>query len=143
MFCEHCGAKIKEGAQFCQSCGKSTSETVNHVNTTDNTTDNTTEPLGKCDECKYSGPGELSRKTLSQVLAWLSVCFNPLITIGYYSWTHKHQCPNCESTSIHVKNKKGVFINQKETKTFTKIVVWVLLGLFVTGIIYTLVSLIK
>lgn len=25
MFCEHCGTKIEEGAEFCQSCGKKTS----------------------------------------------------------------------------------------------------------------------
>lgn len=139
MFCEYCGTKIKEGAQFCQSCGKSTSQITNHVTTTHSTV----EPLIKCDKCKYSGPGELSRKTLSQILAWLSICISPLITIGYYGYTHKYQCPNCESTSIHVKNKRGIFVNQKETKTFTKVIVWILVGLFVTGIIYTLISLIK
>lgn len=139
MFCEHCGTKTKEEAQFCQSCGKSTSEITSHTAITDNTL----ESHIKCDECKYSGPGELSRKTFSQVLAWLSVFISPLITIGYYGYTHKYQCPNCESTSVHVKNKKGKFVNQKETRTFTKVIVWVLVGLFVTGIIYNLISFIK
>ncbi len=138
MFCEHCGTKTKEGAEFCQSCGKSTSGIINHP-----TTNSNVEPIVKCDECNYTGQGELSRKTLSQILAWLSICISPLITIGYYGYTHKYQCPNCESTSLHIKNKRGTFVNQKATKTFTKVIVWVLVGLFLTGIIYTLISLIK
>jgi Zn finger protein HypA/HybF involved in hydrogenase expression len=139
MFCEHCGTKTKEGAQFCQSCGKSTSG----INSHPQLSEENSESLVKCDECKYTGPGELSRRTLSQILAWLSIFVSPLITLGYYEYTHKYQCPNCESTSLHVKNKKGVFVNQKRTKTVTKVIIWIFVGLFVTGIIYTIISSIK
>ena len=137
MYCRHCGEKQKEGAQFCQGCGESTSKVNSHTHISEEVP----ESLIKCDDCKYTGPGELSRRTLSQILAWLSFFVSPLITLGYYEYTHKYQCPKCESTSLHVKNKKGIFVNQKRTKTFTKVILWILLSLFVTGIIYTLISL--
>lgn len=139
MFCEHCGIKIKEGAQFCQSCGKSTSEKTDHTNQTEENSESTV----RCDDCKYTGAGELSRKTLSQVLAWLSIFVTPLITLGYYEYTYKYQCPNCGSTALHVKNKKGIFLNQKRTKTVTKVIIWIFVGIVVTGIIYTVISSIK
>ena len=31
MFCEHCGTKIEDGAQFCQSCGKKTGSSSSHI----------------------------------------------------------------------------------------------------------------
>ncbi len=139
MFCEHCGTKTKEDARFCQSCGKSTSG----INSQVNFPEENSESLVKCAECKYIGPGELSRKTLSQVLAWLSFFVTPLITLGYYEYTYKYQCPSCESTALHVKNKKGVFLNQKRTKTVTKVIIWIFVGMIVTGIIYTIISSIK
>lgn len=139
MFCEHCGIKVKEGAQFCQSCGKSTLEKTSYINQTEEYSESTV----RCNVCKYTGPGELSRKTLSQVLAWLCIFIAPIITLGYYASTYKYQCPNCESTALHIKNEEGVFLNQKRTKTITKVFLWIFVGTVVMIIMFALIPLIN
>jgi uncharacterized membrane protein YvbJ len=137
MFCKHCGTKIKDGVNFCQDCGKATTEEVSVANST---TDENSSDIVKCRDCKYTGVGELSRRTISQIFAWLSIFVSPLITLGYYEYTYKYQCPKCQSTSLDVKAGNGEFLNQKRTKIYTKVIIWIFVGMIGLGIIYSLVS---
>ena len=85
MFCEQCGTKKEETAQFCQSCGKATSvenTLTSPANVNVNPVENKEEAIIKCGNCDYVGPGELARNTLFTVLAWLCVFFAPIITIN-------------------------------------------------------------
>lgn len=143
MFCEHCGNKIEENAQFCQSCGKKTSGTAQAVSpkvTSSNPTEGKSEAIVKCGNCDYVGPGEPARTTGGMILAWLCVFFAPLITIIYFVATHKYRCPKCKSTFLGVKNKEGVFTEQRRgAKSPIMIFVWVLLGIAIIGILSSIV----
>lgn len=136
MFCEHCGIKIEEGAQFCQSCGKSTADTSHAVATNPaGATASTSEAIIKCGSCDYIGPGEKARSIAGQILAWL--CF-PWITLIYYGITHKYRCPKCKSTFLGIKNKDGVFVNDKKGGPLM-ILVYVMVGIFILGILSSVI----
>jgi|SRR3989344_4535607 len=142
MFCEHCGTKLEKDAEFCQSCGKSTSvSTTSAVASVDSK--NAKLELGatvKCGNCDYIGAPEKARNLGSMILAWLCIFFTPLITLIYFAVTHKYQCPKCKSTFLGIKNKEGVFVGQKGgAKSPLMIFVWVLLGIAIIGILSSIV----
>ncbi len=143
MFCEHCGNKIDENAQFCQSCGKKTLGTAKAVSPTvapSNPTEGKSEAIIKCGNCDYVGHGEPARTMGGMILAWLCVFFAPLITIIYFVVTHKYKCPKCKSTFLGVKNKEGVFTGQRGgAKSPIMIFVWVLVGIAIIGILLSIV----
>ncbi len=137
MFCEHCGTKLEKDAEFCQSCGKSTSATSPAVAGTSSAsaTASTSEAIIKCGSCDYIGPGEKARSIAGQILAWL--CF-PWITLIYYGTTHKYRCPKCRSTFLGIKNKDGVFVNDKKGGPLM-ILVYVLVGIAILGILSSVI----
>jgi Zn finger protein HypA/HybF involved in hydrogenase expression len=136
MYCEHCGTKLEKDAQFCQSCGKSTSSASHTIAETNSTsTTASTEAIIKCGNCDYVGPGQKARSIAGQILAWL--CF-PWITLIYYGTTHKYRCPKCRSTFLGIKNKDGVFVNDKKGGPLM-ILVYVLVGVAIIGILSSIV----
>lgn len=141
MFCEHCGTKKEKDAQFCQSCGKTTSEentTTSPTNVNVNQVENKLEAIIKCGNCDYIGPGEPARSMWAMILAWLCVFFAPLITIIYFVATHKYRCPKCKSTFLGVKNKEGVFVAKKGSSALGIFLI-ILVGIAIIGILASVV----
>lgn len=136
MFCEHCGTKMEEGAQFCPSCGKSTSESPKAVAAVAASGDSSLAII-KCGNCHYEGPAEKARNVASMILAWLCIFFAPIITLIYFAVTHKYRCPKCKSTFLGVKNKEGNFVAQGKSPVM--IFVWVLVGIAIIGILASVV----
>ena len=142
MFCENCGTKIEDEAQFCQNCGKSTLAGVKSavVNNDSKNAQLESNATIKCGNCDYIGSPEKARNVASMVLAWLCVFFAPLITLIYFAVTHKYRCPKCKSTFLGIKNKDGVFVGQKGgAKSPLMIFVWVLVGIAIIGILSSIV----
>lgn len=129
MYCTKCGNKLIENQKFCTSCGT-------EVNALDK--DVKKQPLiVKCGNCDYVGPGEPARRKVFEILAWICVFFAPLITIIYFSVTHKYRCPKCKSTFIGIKNKDGVFVNKKHS--LLAILIYILIGISIMGILASVV----
>jgi RNA polymerase subunit RPABC4/transcription elongation factor Spt4 len=138
MFCKNCGTKLGESVQFCQSCGKSTShsggEDIKNVSTQ-------SFDIIKCGSCNHIGQGEPNRRLISKILAWMCVIFAPLITIIYFVATPKYRCPKCKSTFLGVKNKDGVFVNEKTGAVkVLLIIVYIFVGIAVIGLLSTIIA---
>lgn len=141
MYCEQCGTKKEENAQFCQNCGKATSgesAKFSSVNADVNKNSDKPKAIIKCGNCEYIGPGEPARSTWAIILAWLCVVFAPLITIIYFVATHKYRCPKCKSTFLGIKNKEGVFEAKKGTGALGIFLI-VLVGIAIIGILASVV----
>jgi hypothetical protein len=133
MFCTNCGAKNEEGTKFCQNCGESTTG-VSKVTTATATAPNLNiGAVVKCGNCGYVGAPENGRSTVGVILAWLCVFFTPFITLIYFAVTHKYKCPKCKSTFLGIKNKEGVFKEQKRSGVFIALTVLVVIA--VVGIL--------
>jgi RsiW-degrading membrane proteinase PrsW (M82 family) len=150
MFCEHCGTQIEKDAQFCSSCGKSTSVTVRPVTITTATAAPSTMaeamyhkeevPVVKCQTCGHEGDAEKNRSTVMVVLAWLCILVAPLITLLYFAFTDKYCCSNCKSTKLAYKDAQGVFVTPKKTKRSPLlIIVWIILGIFLMGVLASII----
>lgn len=140
MYCENCGTKIEEGAQFCQNCGKPTSaETKSSVinNGIENSKLESSATI-KCGSCGYVGAPEKARNPFFVVLAWLCVVFAPLITIIYFVATHKYRCPKCKSTFLGIKNKEGAFVGQRGNNALGIFLV-ILVAIAIIGILSSVV----
>ena len=138
MFCKHCGSKIEESVIFCPFCGKSVSEASDTSVETETLVKTIERPSGdiiKCRNCKYEGPGELSRTTVAQIFAWLGIVISSLITIIYYAVTFRNMCPECKSTTLDVKNHKGIFVYQKRSGRPIMVLIWVLVGMAVLALV--------
>ncbi len=138
MFCKHCGIETEKDVKFCQSCGKSTLTEIQ--TSSESVISDSVEPeskeIIKCGNCEYIGPGKKSRRLISVILAWLVFIIAWPITVLYFIVTSKYECPKCHSTFLGVKNKDGVFTEQKGgAKSPIMIVVWVLLGIAIVGIL--------
>ena len=136
MFCEHCGTKMEEGAQFCPSCGKSTSSGAVAAAVSSPAGDSSVAII-KCGNCSYEGAGEKARNVASMILAWLCIFFAPIITLIYFAVTHKYRCPNCKSTFVGIKNKEGKFISQGRSPVMIFLIV--LVGIAIIGILASVV----
>jgi len=145
IHCQKCAKELKEGAKFCASCGtevKTASpekEVPAQSNTGNNIPDKSTAII-KCGNCEYIGPAEKNRSLAASILAWICVCFAPLITILYFVATHKYRCPKCKSTFLGVKNKDGVFTGQRGGATrWVFIIIILLVGIAIIGILSSVV----
>lgn len=138
MFCEHCGTKLEKEAEFCQSCGKSTSAVATSVANVDlKNTKLESDAMIKCGNCDYIGAPEKARNVASMVLAWLCIFFAPIITLIYFAVTHKYRCPNCKSTFVGIKNKEGKFVSQGRSPVMIFLIV--LVGIAIVGILASVV----
>lgn len=135
MFCAKCGKEIKDGINFCSSCGTKLNSTTAE-NTQVNLEKNKSKDI-KCGNCEYIGPGESARKIAAIILAWLCVFFAPIITILYFAITNKYRCPKCHSNFIGMKNKEGIYVSQKKGNILL-IVVMILVAIAVVGLLSTL-----
>ncbi len=149
MFCEKCGNKLPNDAEFCNKCGTKLEanlpKKISRSETSDFSSNQTPVEYGgsptiKCGNCGYIGAGERARTITAQALAWLCVFFAPLITIIYYLATHKYRCPKCKSTFLGVKNKEGVFVGQRGGggKWFTVIII-VLVAVAIIAVLSSIV----
>ena len=152
MYCNNCGSMQPENSKFCHNCGKEIKQNgeskdnnneiktkyTNHSDHKDNT-DNNTEYKStiKCGNCGYIGKGESGRNLISIILAWVCILFCWPITVIYYLATSKYKCPKCRSTFLGIKNKQGVFTQQKKWGVLG-IVLIVLIVIAVIGLISTL-----
>ncbi len=63
----------------------------------------------KCSDCGFVGQGKNGRSTVYNILAWMaSILFPPTLMI-YYMHTHRYLCPKCNSSSVEMRNRAGVF----------------------------------
>jgi DNA-directed RNA polymerase subunit RPC12/RpoP len=141
MFCEHCGTKKEQDAQFCQNCGKTTSgesTVASSIDVNSTQANSKLESVIKCGSCGYIGQGEPARTTGGVILAWLCVFFAPIVTLIYFAATHKYRCSKCKSTFLGVKNKEGVFIGKQGTSA-AGIFIIILVGIAIIGILASVV----
>ena len=136
MHCKNCGTKINEGVKFCALCGTKTEQIITEQIAT-NPAKNVA--IIKCGNCGYIGQGAPARHLSSEILAWLCVVFAPIIPIIYYVTTHKFKCPKCHSTFIGIKNQEGAFISPRRVGRVIKIVLFIILGIAVTGILSSII----
>lgn len=123
MNCEKCGNSLSLNAKFCTKCGESVrGATIEVIDA-----GKKKKPIIKCGNCGYVGEAESNRSILAQILAWLCLFIFPIITILYFGTTKKYSCPKCKSTFVGVKDKTGIFVDQKTS--VLKIVVFLLLGI--------------
>lgn len=116
MYCTKCGKEIKDGGNFCSSCGANLVP-VSRENILMGSEENKLKRIIKCGNCEYIGPGQPARRLISIILAWLCVVFAPLITILYFVATSKYRCPKCRSNFVGIKNNEGVYVSQKKSGT--------------------------
>lgn len=148
MTCKNCGNELPEGAKFCNKCGTE-AKTHTHEGATAAAIavplDSAPivekgEAIVKCGNCNYIGPGEKNRSLAATILAWLCVCFAPMITIIYFLATHKYRCPKCKSTFLGIKNKDGVFAGQRGgAARGVMIIIVLLVGIAIIGILSSVV----
>jgi uncharacterized membrane protein YvbJ len=145
MFCSKCGKKNDSVSKYCTSCGAEIKKDASENNTpisqpSSYPVASNPEATIKCGNCGYIGLGEPARKIVFNILAWICVVVSPLITIIYFLATHKYRCPKCGSTFIGIKNKEGVFTNQKKSAGRVAIaVVLILVGIAITGILASII----
>ncbi len=149
MNCKNCDNQLPSGAKFCNKCGTPVKDGSheNHATAAAVAMPSDSAPIEnsgvaivKCGNCAYIGPGEKNRSLGAKILAWVCVCFAPLITILYFVATHKYRCPKCKSTFLGVKNKEGVFAGQMGGATrWVFIIVILLVGIAIIGILSSVV----
>lgn len=144
MHCQQCGNQLSEDSKFCGKCGNAVTK-VNSLEESPKSNTDTIEnieasmPTIKCGNCGYIGEGKPARRLISKILAWLCVVFAPIVTIIYFATTYKYKCPKCQSTFVGIKNKAGVFSSQSGSRRVLRIVLFILLGLMLTGIVSSVI----
>jgi uncharacterized membrane protein YvbJ len=130
MFCKNCGKENKEDSKFCHNCGDTISTSVNMPSETD-----IENKIIKCTNCNYIGHGEKARSDSAIFLAWVCIFFTPLITLLYFSLTHKWRCPKCKSTLLSIKNQDGFFVSPSKNLRILSIILLVFVIIAIIGII--------
>lgn len=152
MYCNNCGSIQPEDSKFCHNCGKEIEqdnkssdningmkvENKNYSDNTENIKNNKEyKSIIKCGNCGYTGKGESGRNSFSIILAWVCILFCWPITVIYYLATNKYKCPKCHSTFLGIKNKQGVFTQQKKWGALGIILI-VIIVIAVIGLLSTL-----
>jgi type II secretory pathway pseudopilin PulG len=152
MFCTKCGIEQSAGSEFCHECGNKLLQTnksgevndgskvkkiVDLFEPSDVENAGNSKAIIKCGNCNYVGTGKLGRSILGEIFAWLCILFFWPVTLIYYLATSRYRCPKCDSTFLGVKNKQGVFTQQKKLGVLGVILV-VLAIIAVVGLLSTL-----
>lgn len=137
MYCSDCGTKNEDGAKFCSSCGVEIGLASSKSNIDSAQVEDKSQPVIKCGNCGYIGPGERGRSIWAQILAWI---FFGWVTLIYYLVTHAYKCPKCHSTSLGIKRRDDkTFVDQSKARRPLVILLWVLLSIAIIGILSAVV----
>jgi hypothetical protein len=101
MFCKYCGKENNNEAKFCKYCGEQLSILVNQ------NIEGGKETKIKCLKCGHIGVPKKGRSIWVNILALLCLPFMPIITVLYFSFSHKWACLKCNSKSVGEIDRQG------------------------------------
>lgn len=137
MFCTKCGTEQGNESAYCHNCGNKLVADKENNNPENKDNGKKSKAIIKCGNCSYIGKGESARSAIGWILALLCIFICWPITVIYFFATSKYKCPKCNSTFLGVKNKQGVFTQQK-TWGVLGVVLIVLVSIAVIGLLSTL-----